>query len=347
MKAPHLPTPNWIWSHPLPANAFWTHIGLMSSLLTIAACTGGKLDAGYDQPHGVLPIDERNPIVVDNDGGHDNWQGEVAVAFAAVGRLTLAGFIVNPSALWPDIVANLKDWNGLVDAAHATGISAPAPLSSVAPPLHQPPSGVVEDTVPNGSVGAQFIVATAHRLGRSYRPLVVATGGQLTEVADAYLIDHTMADLVVVVSSLGATTGSGATMGPPNGDLDPWADSIVAARYQYVQVNAYYDQTRDIPDSKVPQLPNNALGRWIANKHSMILPGLTPCDQISVLAAALPTFARGVTRMSRSGLTPIVGGTMGGTVPALSSDSTGKVWVVSTGDSASATNAFWQALTSL
>jgi hypothetical protein len=322
-------------------------VGAMS-LFSITACSGAALDAGHDQPHGALPVDERNPIIVENDGGHDNWQGEYAIAFSGVGRLTLAGFIVNDSALWPDINANLKDWNGLVDAAHASGISAPSPVSSVAPPLQAPVSGVPEDTVPNRSSGAQFIVATAHRLGRSYRPLVVATGGQLTDVADAYLIDHTMAELVVVVSSLGATNGTTATMGPPNGDLDPWANAIVAARYQYVQVNAYYDQTQDIPDSRVPQLPKDAFGQWTANKRSMLLTGLTPCDQISVIAAALPTFAQGVTRMTRSGTAPIVVGKMaGGTVPSLSSDVSGKAWVVSSGDSASATNAFWQALTSL
>lgn len=317
-------------------------------LLSITGCSGGALDAGHDQPHGALPVDERNPVIVENDGGHDNWQGEYAVALSAVGRLTLAGFIVNDSALWPDINANLKDWNGLVDAARASGISVPPPISSVAPPLQAPVSGVFEDTVPNRSSGAQFIVATAHRLGHSYRPVVVATGGQLTDVADAYLIDHSMAELVVVASSLGATSGTTATMGPPNGDLDPWANAIVAARYQYVQVNAYYDQTQDIPDSRVAQLPKNSFGQWMTNKRSMLLPGLTPCDQISVIAAVLPTFAQGVTRMTRSGTAPILVGKMaGGTVPSLSSDDSGKAWVVSSGDSTSATSAFWQALTSL
>jgi hypothetical protein len=311
--------------------------------LPITACTAGTLDTGYDLPQGALPIDERNPLIVENDGGHDNWQGEYAIAFSAVGSLTLAGFIVNPSAQWPDIVANLKDWNGLVGAARASGIILPSPISSVAPPLRAPPSGVFEDTMPNRSVGAQFIVATAHRLGRSYRPVVVATGGQLTDVADAYLIDHTMADLVVVASSLGQTSGSTATMGPPNGQLDPWADAIVAARYQYIQVNAYYDQALDVPDSRVAQLPKNPFGQWMAAQRPMLLPGLTPCDQISVIAAVLPAFAQGVTRMSSSGTTPI----MGGTVPSLSSDSAGRAWVVSSGDSAAATNVFWQALASL
>jgi hypothetical protein len=43
-------------------------------------------------------------------------------------------------------------------------------------------------------------------------------------VADAYLIDHGVADRIVVVSSLGSVSGAHGVMGPPNGELDPWAD---------------------------------------------------------------------------------------------------------------------------
>src|SRR5258706_7543709 len=157
----------------------------MASLSAAVAlsCGGGTLDGGFDVPHGALPIDERNPVLITNDGGHDNWQGEVAIAFSAARRMTLLGFIVNESHYWPDIDANLLEWNGLVDAARASGVNAPSPIASPGPPLSAPASGVIEDTTPNGSAGAQFIVATAHRAGLPYRPIVVSTGGQLTDVA--------------------------------------------------------------------------------------------------------------------------------------------------------------------
>jgi hypothetical protein len=323
------------------ASGRWTAWWLSLAALS---CGGGSLNGGYDVPHGALPIDERNPVIISNDGGHDNWQGDMAVAFSAVGRTTLLGFIVNDSNYWTDINANLRDWNGLVDAARASGLTVPSPVASPAPLLQPPASGVIEDTTPNGSPGAQFIVATAHSAGRGYRPIVVATGGRLTDVADAYLLDHSLVDLVVVVSSLGGSAGSGAVMGIPNGESDPWADAIVAARYRYVQVNAYYDQAQDVPASRVDQLPNNALGRWIAAKRSMLLKGVTPCDQISIMAAALPSFAKDVTRMSQSGTGSIMGGAI---VPTFSDDPNGNVWVVSSGDSVAATDAFWQALQSL
>jgi hypothetical protein len=315
------------------------------------SCEGGVLDAGFDSPHGMLPIDERNPVILENDGGRDNWQGEMAIALAAAGRMTLVGIIVNASPYWPDIVANFQDWTGLVAAARASGISAPDPVESASPPLHAPASGIIEDTMPNNSPGAQRIRDTAHRLGRDYRPIVVATGGQLTDVADAYLIDHTIANLVVVVSSLGQANASTATVGTPNGDSDPWADAIVVARYHFVQVSAYYEQSQDVSDARVAQLPNDRFGQWINAKRPTILPGFGPSDQISVMAAVMPKYAQTVARMAKSGTASAVAGT--GTppltviVPALSNDASGTVWVVSKGDSVTGTNAFWQALTSL
>jgi hypothetical protein len=40
------------------------------------------LDAGGDKPRGQLPVDDRNPIILCNDGSSDNWAGEYAMLFA-------------------------------------------------------------------------------------------------------------------------------------------------------------------------------------------------------------------------------------------------------------------------
>jgi hypothetical protein len=89
------------------------------------------------------------------------------------------------------------------------------------------------------------------------------TGGRLTDIADAYLMDHTLPERVVVVASLGATTLGGAEMGVPNGELDTWADIIVAQKFRYVQVSTYYDSATDVPASLVSQLPTNPFTSWI------------------------------------------------------------------------------------
>src|SRR6476620_5763573 len=114
-----------------------------------AGCTE-TLDAGSDHPHGLLPVDERNPVVMTNDGSDDNWQGEYAVLLASSGVLKLDAIIISTTPVWPDIQTNIDAWRGLVDAARASGLrNIPDPRTSIGSPLARPASGVIEDTAPN------------------------------------------------------------------------------------------------------------------------------------------------------------------------------------------------------
>ena len=56
-------------------------------------------DAGYDHPHGILPVDERNPLILLNDGAYDNWSGEYAVLLANAGGSPLAAIIVDDPSM--------------------------------------------------------------------------------------------------------------------------------------------------------------------------------------------------------------------------------------------------------
>jgi hypothetical protein len=58
---------------------------VFAPLLLEVACGGQTLDAGSDTPHGLLPVDDRNPIILSNDNYDDNWQGVFAVLFANTG----------------------------------------------------------------------------------------------------------------------------------------------------------------------------------------------------------------------------------------------------------------------
>src|SRR4051812_32489645 len=102
----------------------------------------------------------------------------------------LAGIVVSASPSWPEINSNVMGWRALVAAARNSGLQGiPDPITSVSSPLQRPASGMIGDTQPNRSEGALFILDAAARLSLSYRPLVVVTGGRLTDVADAYLVD--------------------------------------------------------------------------------------------------------------------------------------------------------------
>jgi hypothetical protein len=296
---------------------------------------------GSSVPHGLLPVDERNPILLTNDGASDNWQGEYAVLLANGGGPKLVGIIVNTSGPWPDLDTNMAGWRGLVAAARASGLrNIPDPIASTGPPLIRPASGQIEDTTANRSEGAHLILDASTTLSLPYRPLVVVTGGRLTDVADAYLMDPTVTERIVVVSSLGSTTATGAAMGPPNGEMDPWADAIVTAGFRFVQVSAFYDQTTDVPTARLGELPANAFGDWIAAKQPSIYDLDQAADQVAVIAVGIPSFVTAVENVSSAGL--IAAGASAG--PDLSVYPTGPLLLVTQSDGAEATGRFWQLL---
>ena len=324
----------------LTTKVFLAAAGMLLGGLALG-CTETR-NLGSTVPHGRLPVDERNPILLANDGAYDNWQGEYAVLLANAGGPKLAGIIVNTSGPWPDLDTNMAGWRGLVTAATASGLrNIPDPQSSTGPPLTRPSSGQIKDTTPNRSEGAHTIVNLSASLSLPYRPLVVVTGGRLTDVADAYLLDETVTERVVVVSSIGSTTNTGGAMGNPNGEMDPWADAIVAAEFRFVQVSAFYDQTTDVPTSRLAELPANAFGDWIAAKQSSIFNLDQAADQVGVLAVGVSTFVTAVENVSSAGLIA-AGATTG---PELVTAPPGPLLLVTQSDGAEATKRFWKLLT--
>jgi hypothetical protein len=308
--------------------------------LGVAGCTE-TLDAGADHSHGILPVDERNPVLMMNDGIDDNWQGEYAVLLASAGVLKLEGIVIGTSPEWPDIQTNIDGWRNLMMAARMSRLqNVRDPITSIGAPLVRPDSGVIGDTIPNRSEGALAILQAASKLSLPYRPLVVLTGGRLTDIADAYIIDRTVADRVVVVSSLGSTSPTGGAMGIPNGEMDPWAETIVAARFKYVQISAFYDQLTDVPTSRLSELPSNALGTWIAAKQPKIWTTPVAADQVAVAALCLPSFALDIEPVASAG--PVASGANAG--PDLVADPNGPAWLVTKTMGAVATTRFWNLL---
>ena len=73
-------------------------------------------------PHGLLPVDERNPVILDNDQSSDNWVGEYAMLLANSGGPPIAGIIASASSYWPVARDNAAGWTRLVTAARASGL---------------------------------------------------------------------------------------------------------------------------------------------------------------------------------------------------------------------------------
>jgi hypothetical protein len=320
----------------------WPAIAALALSVTIGCSQSRNL--GSSNPHGLLPVDERNPIVLLNDGVYDNWQGVYAILLASDGGPRLVGIYVGTSPNLTSIKDNIDGWHSLVDEARASGIAdIPDPKSSLGAKLVRPANGQISATVPNGSEAATGIIELSKELSLPYRPLVVVTGGRLTDVADAYLMDPTVVDRTVVVSSLGSTTDTGAAMTDPNGEMDPWADTIVTARFRYVQVSAFYDQLMDVPASLFPKLPDNPLGKWIKDKQPGVWDLPKAADQVAVLSVGVPSFAVEVDRVSVAA--PAAADASTG--PQLVTDPQGPLWLVRRCAGDQAAERFWKALRAL
>lgn len=306
-----------------------------------AGCDDTTLDAGWTR-HGALPVDQRNPMILLNDSVVDNWHAEYAMLLANSGGPNLAGIIVNatPKA-WPNLDDNFALWTQLVEDARLSGLRGiPDPKPSRGAPLSRPDDGQIDSTVADVSEGAQFIVDKSKEIALPYRPLVVVAGVPLTDVAKAYLIDPTVVDRVVVVASLGSVTTSGGVMGSPNGDGDPWADTIVAERFRFVQVSAFYDQTTDVPATRVSDVPPNRFGNSIARKQAAIWRWQPAADQVAVQAVWIPKFATNVERVASAGR--IAAGATDG--PELALKPNGPGYLVTQIASAVAIEQFWKLL---
>jgi hypothetical protein len=312
----------------------------MIGLAVVASACTEILDAGHSLPHG-LPVDERNPVILYQDDWSGDWLGEYAVLFANSGGPPLAGIVVNASKIWTNLSINASGWNDLVAAARSSGLkNIPDVTASAGAPLVRPADGQIASTSPNHSAGAQLIVDVSRGLSTPGRPVVVVAATSLTDIADAYLVDPTVVDRVVVVAALGSFAAPNGIMGGPNGDMDPWADWIVAQRFRYVQVSSYYDQTGDVTMAKLASLPQNALGTRIANKRPNIINVNTASDQVALLAVALPTFAVAVERASPD----VAAGFDSTQGPQLAPAVSGPSWLVTEIDAPVAAARLWQML---
>jgi hypothetical protein len=306
----------------------------------LALGCGGTLDAGHDREREQLPFGPQNPIVLVNDNTFDNWHGEYALLLAHANGTPLAGIVIGRGSSWQDLDANMQGFQELATRARDSGLTGvPDLVRSEGQPLQRPADGTVESTVPNDSAGARFIVETSLQLAEPGRPLVVATGTRLTDVADAYLLDSTLAERIVVAGSIGTGFSEAedlAHMGVPNGEEDPWADTIVIQRLPYVQVSARYDQLTDVPSERLSELPSNPFGDWMRAKQAGIFEIEMAADQVSVLAPGIPEFVTDFTRVSQAGWL--------NDVPTLARDANGGAWVVTASNGGAATARLWELL---
>src|SRR5207253_9857850 len=129
-------------------------------------------DAGHNR-RGLLPVDQRNPVILYQDDWSGDWLGEYAVLFTAHGGPPLAGIVVNASAIWKDLTINSSGWKDLVTAAQSSHLAnIPEVTPSLGAPLVRPADGQIDLTARNGSAGAHVIVEVSLQMSTPGRPVV-------------------------------------------------------------------------------------------------------------------------------------------------------------------------------
>jgi hypothetical protein len=313
------------------------------AIALLAASCNKTFDAGVTV-HDGLPVDERNPVILLNDSADENWMGEYAMLLANSGGPELVGIIVVTGGINEDIGKNAKGWIRMVDAAQKGGLRGiPVPTPSIADKLVRPESGIIEETdiSLNYSRGAELIVEKSKSLSQPYRPLVVVAGSRLTDVASAYLKDPSVAKRIWVVASVGVLTSTGASMGIPNGEMDPWASTIVANRLRYIQVSARYDSQIEVPEAWLEDLPrNNSFSDWMYSKQSKIWNTPASSDQVAIAAVGIRGFVTKVDRVLPN-MAADASTTAG---PPLQYADNENVLLVREISQETATNRFWQML---
>lgn len=141
-----------------------------------------------------------NPVLYDNDFCSNTWDNEFLWALASMGRIDLRGNIAtrimrNSTATPPE---DFSAWAREAEICRLSGMrNIPQILLGATRKLALPASGRWEDIAPESNPGIQLLLSEARKASAA-KPLIVLEGGTTTTVANALLLDPTIADKMVI-----------------------------------------------------------------------------------------------------------------------------------------------------
>jgi len=285
-----------------------------------------------------LPYDASCPIVCVNDGAPDHLDDYLMV-LASAGDIDLRGIVTsisvapfNPYVTWEARQQIYKSRLAGVQYARKSGLSRiPDPIAGPVRHLERPPSGKIEDTRPITSPATQLILTEA-RLTTPEHPLVVVAGvGPLTPVADAVLLDPSIADRVVVTLATGQTL---MNLGDYGTWSDPWAAYIVVQRFRTYVVPMLV--SLQVTAAKLSELPDTEYRRWMATKNE------ADGDIQAALSLLRSDYVVRTQRMAFDRWAP--DGIPPHDIPKLKDDPAGNVWFVTQVNGPAGEEEWWRAI---
>lgn len=225
-----------------------------------------------------LAFDRTNPAIYDNDGTLESGYPDVYVyALASAGLIQLKGIVTTcsygewkrtpPYSPQPE-ADHIRERQELIDKARRSGFRY-LPNCTAGPSIslesRRPSSERIEDTPPIKTPASWLIVNEA-RKATPQKPLVILMGGQATAVADAYLLDNSIAGNVILAWIVFNKAGEDRMNSKGYNELiDPWAAYIVTRRLRVVAFayscdgNNSNDGWPVTPRSRFSELPDTEL----------------------------------------------------------------------------------------
>ncbi len=255
-----------------------------------------------------FPITQSSSIIVDNDDHRDVYTEEYLMALSDLGEINLVGMITTYAPNKKEYDLFVKGREKLRLLAEESGMSnIPQVLAGTHLRLEEPPSRIIKDTPIMDLPASKFIVEKAHR-AHPDRPLVIVTGGQLTVIANAYLMDSTIADRMIISGVFGVSKQD------YNAGLDSWAWKIVLSKFRVFAVPIGPSSNRGTVYMKPPKVPKQQIHsqlplnipffQWMYEKHhpSNALPDGHDYDGQAAIPLTQPQYITQAQRWKVTGL---------------------------------------------
>ncbi len=290
-----------------------------------------------------LPYDNRCPVIHDNDDHRDVYTDEYLMALAHRGDIDLKALITTYAPNQRECKLFVQGRKEIVEKARRSGMkNLPVAMAGTNNRLKKPDSNRIEDTEPLDLKASEFIVKEA-KDARPRRPLVIVTGGQLTTVANAYLLDPGIADNVVVSGIFGVDQKD------YNAGLDSWAWTIVLSKFRTFAVPIGPPNNRGTVYMKPPHVPKARIEselpqtiefyKWMFEKehpHNE-LPAEHDFDGQAAIPIMRPDYITKVERWRPVGI-------LSNGNPKLVRDENGPIYKALDADQKTATEEFWRAV---
>lgn len=292
--------------------------------------------------HSLLPVlgtATVKKVWFDNDEEDDTYTTESVIAAHLAGKIQLVGFsstaatsVYGSNSTLNDAYFNqeMTDRANILTEMAQSGwdMSTVPALETVFKGAFGAISATRSATPRVNHTAAQRLVDAVHAHATPTQPLIIICGGQLTVVADAWLLDDRIASKCVVMFV------SGDPSIHPNGYYNEWADAtasiIVHEHFHMVNFPATWPNVTQPVVTKaqiLDRLPQSPLRVHMHAKTRTgnSLPGDMDGDGNPVVCLLRPDLVRSVTRKTASGTTGKVNASTTRQVSALADDPLGKI----------------------